>query len=434
MRAQYLVLLFSLSYSIVYGQSWTVTEMSSMPEPVSNNAVASAKVGASSFVYSFAGIDSSKLYSGMHLKGFRYDVSADSWDTLPPLPDTLGKIAASASSVKNQIYIIGGYHVFADGHEVSSDRVHRFDPATNTYLSDGAKVPVPIDDQVQVVWRDSLIYVVTGWSQIRNVTNVQIYNPSTDTWMAGTPVPNQDSYRSFGSSGVIVGDTIFYFGGASSNGTLNFPIQNRLRMGIIDANDPSIISWSDTILDPSLVGYRMASVLVEGNIHWIGGANRTYNFDGIAYSNGQAVEPNNRNLFLDPKRMKWDSDTSTSTPFPMDLRSLGKVSSSTLYIAGGMEANQKVSDKMLKLEFVKNSFSLSDFSKFRFELYPNPARNEVALYFEGTALDVEILDAQGRVIKSFQEIESGTPLPVSKLSKGLYYVKINESLEKLVIY
>jgi len=62
-----------------------------------------------------------------------------------------GKIACSASRVDDIIYIIGGYHVAANGSEISSVKVHRYDIINNTFLSDGADIPVPIDDQSQVV-------------------------------------------------------------------------------------------------------------------------------------------------------------------------------------------------------------------------------------------------------------------------------------------
>lgn len=436
---RFFLLLFGFylgSMSLVSAQSWTVTEMSPMPKAISNNAVVAKTVNGIPYVYSFAGIDSSKLYSGIGLDAFRYNTITDTWDSIPPLPDPAGgKIAASASVIDSLIYIIGGYHVLANDDEISSNKIHRYNPETNTYLTDGADIPVPIDDQVQGVWRDSLIYVITGWSQNRNVINVQIYNTATDSWSVGTPVPTQDRYRSFGSTGVIVGNTIFYFGGASSNGVRNFPVQNTLRIGIIDSNDATQIAWSDTILDTNLVGYRMACSLIQGNIHWIGGSNRTYNYDGISYANGSGVQPNNRNLYLDPKTLKWDTDTSSTTPFPMDLRSAGEVNATTLYLAGGMEMNQKVSNKMLKLEFMKNSFVLPERNnELSFTVYPNPAENHFYISFEGqSAKDVELINSKAQIIGVFKSVQSGTYLPTNEATKGIYIIKIGGSSQRLII-
>ncbi len=400
---------------------------------ISNNAVSEAFVNGIPYVFSFAGIDSTKDHNGIGLWSFRYNTQTDTWDSIAPLPDTLGKIAASASRVKDLIYIIGGYYVFDNGSELSSDRVHIYDPNSNSYLPDGAAIPVPIDDQVQAVWRDSLIVVVSGWSQIKNVADVQIYNPALDSWTSGTPIPNFGNYKSFGSSGTIVGDSIFYFGGASSNGLQNFPIQKSLRIGIMDANDPSQISWTDTILDSSLRGYRMACTQVNGNIHWIGGSNRTYNYDGLAYSNGQGVEPLNRNLFLEPETLKWDSDSAIGGSFPMDLRGIAEVSSNTRYIVGGMNANQEVSNKTLKLEFVKNSFALNSLTGLAFELYPNPSRDFVFVTLKNKEkLDLILMDARGRNLEQFQIKENGT-IDLSQYQKGVYFLKEKQGRAHLKI-
>ena len=415
--------LILLPLKCLLAQSFVISEKNPMPMKVSNNAVTEAFVNGDAYVYSFAGIDSTKDHNGIGLWAFRYNIQTDVWDSIAPLPDSIGKIAASANRVKNLIYIIGGYYVFDNGSELSSNKVHIYDPQSNSYLADGAAIPVPIDDQVQAVWRDSLIYVITGWSQFRNVVDVQIYNPALNIWTSGSPVPNFGSYKSFGSSGTIVGDTIFYFGGASSNGQQNFPIQNSLRMGIIDANDPSLIHWRDTILDPGLKGYRMACTQIKGNIHWIGGSNRTYNYDGLAYSNGQGVEPLNRNLFLEPESLKWASDSSSSQSFPMDLRGIAEVSSNTRYIVGGMNSNQKVSNKTLKLEFVKNDFSLEINSSHELNIFPNPFHDFVWISaMDNDYRELILFNSLGQKVLEVS-FRNKLRLDFSNFNDGIYFLK-----------
>jgi len=215
MRSVLLIVLFS--HYILCAQdhvAWDSNSMADMPEPVSNNAVTGAILNDSFYVYSFGGIDSTKLFSGIHNKCWKYNETLDIWDTLPPLPDSLGRIAAAASVVNNIAYVMGGYHVYDDGQEVSMDDVFRLDLLTNTWLDNGTPIPVPIDDHVQAVYRDSLIYLITGWSGSglsgTNVPNVQIYNPETDSWSVGTPVPNTNQYKAFGASGTILNDTILF--------------------------------------------------------------------------------------------------------------------------------------------------------------------------------------------------------------------------------
>lgn len=429
MRARLFVACIFLSTKL-FAQVWEVTEMAPMPEPVSNNAVIEAIVNGIPHVYSFSGIDTTKSYSGIHLRSFKYNSQTNQWTSITPLPDTLGKIAAAASYVKGIIYIIGGYHVFSNGSELSSGKVHRFDPATDTYLSDGADIPKAIDDQVQAVWRDSLIYVITGWSNTNNVSDVQIYNPSLDVWTNGTPLPPPGGvYRSFGASGAIVGDTIYYFGGA--NAASGFPIQNVLRKGAIDPNDPTQITWSSSVPDAGVVGYRMACTEAFGNIHWIGGSNQTYNYDGLAYSNGAGVPNNNRNLYWsNSQQWQWDS----SQVYPMDLRGIAKTSDSIRYLAGGMEAGQTVSSKTLRLKYKPLPISLNENVRLglKIKIYPNPSTDLVTIAWgEEEVEDLKLLDSKGATLKEFKGLSSPYRLDVSTLPKGIYWIKSSNISEAI---
>ncbi len=321
-----------------------------MPEPVTNNALTEGFIDGVPFVYSFGGLDATKRPSGIHQRAYRYNVTTDIWEMIPSLPDTLGKIGMAANSIDSIIYIIGGYHVLDDGQEFSSNKVHRFDIKSNSFLSDGNPLPIPVDDHVQCVWRDSLIFVITGWSHETNIPNVQIYNPAKDSWIQGTPTPDNINYTSFGASGVILGDTIFYFGGASSN--KNFPIQNNLRIGVINKNDPAKITWSDTTLDPQIQGYRMGATSVNNKVFWMGGSGITYNFDGESYHNNSAVAPLNRILCYIPHSGEWyPSFVST---LPMDIRGVANISETIKYIAGGMLSGRTVSSKTFRLIWNNN--------------------------------------------------------------------------------
>jgi N-acetylneuraminic acid mutarotase len=302
------------------------------------------------YLFSFGGIDKTKKYSGIHLRSFRTNLETLKSERIPDLPDTLGKIAAGASRIGNIIYIIGGYHVFADGSELSSKKIHRYDIKDNIFLSDGANIPVPIDDQVQVVWQDKLIYVIAGWSNTGNVPNVQIYDPDTDSWSVGTPLPNTDTYKSFGAAGTIIGNIIFYFGGAGSS----FSPQNTLRKGVIEPNNPTQISWSVSIPEPNIFGYRMASTTVQNRPLWIGGSQNTYNFNGIAYDRSGGVSTSNRILHNTSPHIESEFNQIFLEQIPMDLRGIANLGDGKLYIAGGMIDNQKVTDKIY--EIIINTF------------------------------------------------------------------------------
>lgn len=338
-------------------QGWTWTALPAMPEPVANNAVVEAMSNDTLCVYSFCGIDETKTPGGIHLKAWKYNTVSQVWSALPDVPDENGgKIAAGASAVDNIIYLIGGYHVAANFSETSSDKVHRFDPNTDSWLSDGSPIPIPIDDHVQAVWNSSWIYIITGWSNSGNVNDVQIYNPNVDQWSAGTATPNGVNYEAFGTSGTIIGDTIYYYGGVQ--GSFSFTANAKLRKGVIDPLNPYEITWSQLENYPGGPGYRTAAANYEDQLYWIGGAGMAYNFDGIAYNGTGGVEPTGRIATYYAGSDQWLEDNGTGEEV-MDLRGIGQVSPTSWIICGGMEGNQVVSDRTFLLTY-DSSVSLNE--------------------------------------------------------------------------
>lgn len=428
------LLLFTLlNISNVLFAQVTVTEIGEIPKRTSNNVVCEGFINGSPYLYSFGGIDSTKIYSGIHQESFRYDLTNGQNMALPHIPDTLGKIAMGISRIKNTIYLTGGYHVYADGSEKSSDKVHRFDITSNTFLEDGAPIPVATDDHVQAVWQDSLIYLITGWSDVGNIPDVQIYNPTTNNWLTGTSVPS-GLYRSFGSSGAIVGDTIYYFGGAYSSSGFN--IQNKLRKGVINPNNPQEITWTHSTPDQSIVGYRMASTLVGNQIHWIGGSNNTYNYNGIAYDGSGGVEPNNRDLYISTTNDEVFTQQTGSSQIPMDLRSIARVNDTTQYIVGGMLSGQEITNKIFKIQWASNNLSTENHSTTPvFYIQENPVVNALQIYSESPIL-LNLYTINGKLIEQIQ-IEAGyKTYSINHLPSGVYFLKESQSkrnLQKIII-
>ena len=348
-RLKYLAtaLLTTSLIATCYGQNISYSELSPMPEPVTNNAVTGATVNGIPHVFSFAGMDSTKACGAAHLRSYKYNAATDEWTQIADLPDALGGVvAAGASTVNNEVYIIGGYHIRDDCSEVSSKAVHRYDPTTDSYEK-LTNIPIAIDDHVQVPWRDSLIYVITGWSNSTNVTQVQIYNTTTDQWTMGTPVPNDPQWRVFGASGVMhaATNTIYYLGGASliCNSSSCFGPTNLLRKGVIDDDDPSIITWTSEESDAA-IGYRMAATTVDDTPLWIGGSDLTYNFDGVDYNGSGGVDPNGRVTELFVNVVDELIPYEAAAPPVMDLRGIAAVGSRSLIVCGGMLPEQVVTN------------------------------------------------------------------------------------------
>lgn len=413
--ASLLFLLFSVS--ITFGQNWNWTELDTMPFRTANNAVCEANVNGEEYVYSFGGIDTSKIYSGIHKRCFRYHVSTGQWIEIDTLPDPEAKIASAASYVKGKIYIIGGYHVYPNHSEVSSDRVHIYNPATNLFEPDGAPIPRAIDDQVQCVYRDSLIYVITGWSNTTNYPNVQIYDPTLNQWEDGTYVPNFSMYTAFGASGYIVGDTIYYYGGASGG---SFGARKYMRRGIINPNDPTDITWELMGDAPGDAGYRSACSGTDDLVFWVGGSPTSYNYDGIAYNGTGGVDPSARILHFNPSDSMYVDEV--NQPYGvMDLRGIAKLSNNRWIICGGMDTNQVVSNRTFLLE--SSSLALSDVKKDQFEVIYSDS--EVRINSKKNE-EASLIDNSGKIISRF-ELNDCFILRRERFRTGVYFFRQGEN-------
>lgn len=402
-----------LSFPVQAQFSWIWTELDTMPFRTANNAVCEAIVNGQEYVYSFGGIDTSKLYSGIHQRSFKYDVSANTWSEIAPLPDTLGKIAAGASFVKGKIYIMGGYHVLQNSNELSSDRVHIYNPDTDSFEPDGAPIPLAIDDHVQCVYKDSLIFVVTGWSNTSNKPDVQIYNPSTDTWQTGTDVPNTNFFVSFGASGYIVGDTLYYHGGTAGN--FSFTARKHMRKGYINPADPTDITWELMEDAPGTAGYRAACSSVGNTIFWIGGAPTAYNYNGIAYNGSGGVDPSARILHFSVHDYQYADEV--NQPYGvMDLRGIAKLSNNRWIICGGMDTNQVVSNRTFLLEN-----PLVEIAEMQgtdnFEVRNHENYVDISLPFQSEG---RLMDLSGRVLKRMSK-DDNHRLMKEEFSEGWYF-------------
>lgn len=427
MKNYFLFVGLVLYSTIVFSQKmWTYEELSSLPEKTSNNAVVEGEVAGEKYVYSFGGIGEAKTGASIHNRSYRYTVSTDSWEAIPDIPGTPRKIAMGASYVKDKIYIMGGYSVSNKGAEKSFDSVHVFDPVLNDFISQGTPIPIPVDDHVQAVWRDSLIFLVTGWSNTKNVSDVMIYDPTFDSWQIGTSVPEDDIFMAFGASGTIIGDTIYYAGGASMGA--NFPVQSYLRKGVIDPLDPTNIVWTQGSGNPYGNLYRSASVSYKDTLFWIGGSQISYNYNGIAYNGSGGVNPilgvqglkNNNGNYI------WEVDNCDFYPL-MDLRGAAKVSEVSWVTCGGMVSGQEVTDKVIRWTLdpnVEACVTVHDQKEEQQEsilIYPNLTENTATIISNRVVEKIEVFDYLGREIKvPFEK----NVLDFTSVSKGTYFVAI----------
>ncbi len=320
----------------------TPTDPPPLPAPVTNNAVAAARSSAGWALFSFMGLDTTKAWDGVTARSYRWDLGRPAWREIAPPPGP-GRLAATAQTVGGRIFLFGGYTVAEDGSERSVPEVDVFDPETETW-SAAAPMPVPVDDAVSGVWRDSLVILVSGWHDSDNVAAVQLFDPAAGTWSAATPIPGPPV---FGHAGAVSGDLIVYIDGTRvDREPRRFALERSSWAGRIDSADPTRIAWERLPDHPGPGLYRAAAIGLPGLVLFAGGSDNPYNYDGIGYD-GRPSEPSGRVFGYEIATGSWIELDDLDVP-TMDHRSLA-LADRRVFAIGGMVAGRRVTDRVARL-------------------------------------------------------------------------------------
>lgn len=157
---------------------------------------------------SAVGVIGSKVYIAGGVRGDEpvadfsaYDVEADTWKELPPMPEARGYVVGGA--VGGIFYTIGGQK--GGSSEMAGD-VFAFDPAKGAW-SARASMPTPRSDAAAGIV-DDRIFVLGGEGDAETETGLfdvnEIYDPATDTWTKGERMdPPRHGVGAAGHDGVL---------------------------------------------------------------------------------------------------------------------------------------------------------------------------------------------------------------------------------------
>ena len=131
-----------------------------------------------------------------------FDPATDSWTTKTPIPTGVDYYVSAI--VDNKIYIMGG--------AVSVNLNQVYDPSTDTW-SNGASLPTGVDSAAAGVTAGTTvtqrIFVIGGKQGLDAVNLNQVYDPETDTWVAGSAMPT----ARYALGVVVVDDSLYAIGG-----------------------------------------------------------------------------------------------------------------------------------------------------------------------------------------------------------------------------
>ena len=189
----------------------------------------------------------------------RYDPATDTWSPVSPLPVALC-CGAATTGRDGRIYVIGG---FANGN-VQLSNAEAYDPETDTWTS-LAPLPAPRAGKLAAVTApDGRIYAIGGINGVSTVATMDAYDPCTDTW---TPVGSMATPRRFLDAVLGRGGIIYALGGTV--GSVGFPGTQELTT--VEAYDPSADTWTAVAPLSTPRGALAAAVGRAGTIFAIGG-------------------------------------------------------------------------------------------------------------------------------------------------------------------
>lgn len=242
---------------------------SAMPIPRSDIGVAGAADGA---IYVAGGYGPPDPATGLFPGSAaveRYDPTGDTWTELAPLP-TARRGPAVVALPDGRIAAIGGAIVIIDHPNpytwsvggATSGEVDIYDPATNQW-SAGAPMPFPRQNHAATVGVDGRVYVLGGGALGGNwqTNTVQIYDPASDTWTLGAPMSRQR----YAPAAATANGLIYAFGGGDNSGDPT-----------VEAYDPVALRWFAVAPMPAPRTSASATVAANGLIYVTGNDGTTY--------------------------------------------------------------------------------------------------------------------------------------------------------------
>jgi N-acetylneuraminic acid mutarotase len=176
-----------------------------------------------------------------------YDPATDTWQTLTPLPTPRYKVATNI--VDGKIYVIGG-HSMSNLYK-TENVVEVYDPITNSWTTK-TPAPLPVGLYASAVV-DYKIYVLGTNPNATWQFNIMVYDPATDIWTIKSKTPLHYGTTAAATTGENALKRIYYFD------------ENRT-----DIYNPTTDTWSAGTASPTI---RLISkaVTVNDAIYLVGG-------------------------------------------------------------------------------------------------------------------------------------------------------------------
>src|SRR5580704_15730198 len=184
--------------------AWTQMGVTLPDNQMNNMACGVLAVSGTPFIYCVGGSAAGQTTAAARL--FFYDPVTDSATTLTAADNWPGNILGTIlpggfAVANNKLYILGGFIIyvagasdFQGGTVVDTTNSFSFDPVANTI---GTIAPIPrATGETRALNFNGLMLVMGGGGVPPNPSSeVDIYDPGTNTWTTGSPVPSPMTAR-----------------------------------------------------------------------------------------------------------------------------------------------------------------------------------------------------------------------------------------------
>jgi N-acetylneuraminic acid mutarotase len=198
-----------------------------------------------------------------------YDPATDTWENRTSIPTT--RIWPGANVVDGKIYVIGGQIPSPLGVINPSSANDVYDPATDSW-SQMAPIPIPVEGYASAVLDDK-IYIISGGTFLFGTTYdpinyVQIFDPETNQWTNGTSIPTGVAYAgACVTTGTSAPKRIYVIGGTQN---LYFRYVFSHPLGLNQIYDPETDAWTTGTPMPTPRA-KMGIAVINDEIYTIGG-------------------------------------------------------------------------------------------------------------------------------------------------------------------
>ena len=159
-----------------------------------------------------------------------YDPSTDTWQILSPKPTNISDV--NAEVVNGKIYVAGGLN--PQFPSLSTNEM--YDIAEDEWINK-TTMPYPVSSYVSAVVNNR-IYVIGGLGPFFN-NQTQVYDPQTDSWSLGTPIPTTVFHAAAGATtGMVAPKRIYVVGGSWDGGMFSEGT------GLVQVYNPETGTWS----------------------------------------------------------------------------------------------------------------------------------------------------------------------------------------------